>query len=150
MVCDEQARVLLTGQWIAALFGSIFATCSDLNSPSTTLIELVIFVCMGFGLVLVWPIITVTLSTIAMRLLLLGGAAYVVGIVFFVLGEYKPIYHTIWHLFVVLGASLHWFDIYFYISSTPLHAVGGGVDPFAAYPECLAGFAYNTSSIHQM
>jgi channel protein (hemolysin III family) len=77
--------VLLTGQWIAALLGSIFATCSDLNSPSTTLIELVIFVCMGFGLVLVWPVITVTLSTIAMRLLLLGGAAYLVGIIFFVL-----------------------------------------------------------------
>ena len=151
--------MLLTAQWIAALLGSIFATCSDLNAPSTTLIELVIFVCMGFGLVLVWPIITVTLSTIAMRLLLLGGAAYVVGIIFFVLGEYKPIYHTIWHLFVVLGASLHWFDIYFYISSTPLHAIGGTgigtgtctVDPFSAYPDCLAGgYAYNTSSVQGM
>jgi predicted membrane channel-forming protein YqfA (hemolysin III family) len=138
--------VLLAGQWIAALLGSIFATCSDLNAPSTTLIELVIFVCMGFGLVLVWPIIAATLSSIAIRLLLLGGAAYVVGIIFFVLGEYKPIYHTIWHLFVVLGASLHWFDIYFYISSTQLTNMGmgegagaSGVAPRYAYPECLAG-----------
>jgi predicted membrane channel-forming protein YqfA (hemolysin III family) len=138
--------VLLAGQWIAALLGSIFATCSDLNAPSTTLIELVIFVCMGFGLVLVWPIIAATLSSIAIRLLLLGGAAYVVGIIFFVLGEYKPIYHTIWHLFVVLGASLHWFDIYFYISSTQLTNMGiglgeslSGTTPRYAYPECLAG-----------
>lgn len=105
---------------------------------------------MGFGLVLVWPVITVTLSTIAMRLLLLGGAAYLVGIIFFVLGEYKPIYHTIWHLFVVLGASLHWFDIYFYISNTPLHAGGGSIDSYAAYPVCPAGYAYNTSSVTGM
>ena len=152
--------MLLSGQWIAALFGSIFATCSDLNSPSTTLIELVIFVCMGFGLLLVWPIITTALSAVALRLLLLGGAAYVVGIFFFVMGEYKPIYHTIWHLFVVLGASLHWFDIYFYISSTQLHT--GGIDPrsssafLSAYPQCSqfgeqsgpgSGFGFNMSSI---
>lgn len=155
---------MLAGQWIAALLGSIFATCSDLNAPSTTLIELVIFVCMGFGLVLVWPIIAGTLSAIAIRLLLMGGAAYVVGIIFFVLGEYKPIYHTIWHLFVVLGASLHWFDIYFYISSTQLTNMGmgeggvggaGGVIPRFAYPECLpgsgpgfcTGLGFNSSSV---
>ena len=109
---------------------------------------------MGFGLVLVWPIIAATLSSIAIRLLLLGGAAYVVGIIFFVLGEYKPIYHTIWHLFVVLGASLHWFDIYFYISSTSLTSTAG--EAAAArymYPECLAGPGFgpglvcNSSSI---
>jgi predicted membrane channel-forming protein YqfA (hemolysin III family) len=37
------------------------------------------------------------------------------------IGEWKPIFHTIWHLFVVLGASLHWFDIYFYVASTAIH-----------------------------
>ena len=121
--------MLLAGQWIAALLGSVFATCSDLNAPSTTIIELVIFVCMGFGLVLVWPIISTTLSEIALNLLLLGGAAYVIGIIFFVLGEYKPIYHTIWHLFVVLGASLHWFDIYFFIASTSLTPDGPAPTP---------------------
>lgn len=137
---------MLAGQWIAALLGSIFATCSDLNAPSTTLIELVIFVCMGFGLVLVWPIISSTLSGIALNLLLLGGAAYVVGIVFFVLGEYKPIFHTIWHLFVVLGASLHWFDIYFYIASTKLTLE----EPSFLIPQslslsqsCPAGYGHN-------
>ena len=115
---------------------------------------------MGFGLLLVWPIITTALSAVALRLLLLGGAAYVVGIFFFVMGEYKPIYHTIWHLFVVLGASLHWFDIYFYIASTQLHA--DAIDPrsastslLSAYPQCSqfggqsgpgSGFGYNASS----
>jgi hemolysin III len=90
--------------------------CSDLNSPSTTVVEVLIFVCMGYGLVLVCSAVVATLSDIALRLLLCGGVAYTVGIIFFALGEYKPIFHVIWHLFVVLGAALHWFDVYFYIA----------------------------------
>ena len=109
------ARILLTGQWIAAISGSIFAACADLNNPITTIIELTFFLCMGFGLIFVWPIITTELSGPAFDLLWMGGAAYVIGVIFFVLGEKKPIYHVVWHLFVVLGAALHWFDVYFYI-----------------------------------
>jgi channel protein (hemolysin III family) len=118
------ARVLLTGEWIAALCGAVFAACSDLNAPSTTMVELSIFICMGFGLFSVWPAVVASLTTTALNLLILGGAAYVFGIVFFILGEYKPIYHVIWHLFVVLGAVLHWFDVYFFIVPTVLHADG--------------------------
>ena len=100
---------------------------------------------MGFGLVLVWPIISTTLSPIELNLLLMGGAAYVVGIVFFVLGEYKPIYHTIWHLFVVLGASLHWFDIYFFIASTKLTSDTPYLDfPQTQTPACSVGYGYSS------
>jgi channel protein (hemolysin III family) len=35
-----------------------------------------------------------------------GGGAYVVGIVFFIWGQYRPIYHSVWHLFVCLGTTL--------------------------------------------
>lgn len=109
------ARILLTGQWVAAITGSIFAACADLNNPITTVIELTFFLCMGFGLIFVWSTITTTLAGPAFNLLALGGAAYVIGIIFFVLGQYKPIYHVVWHLFVVLAAAIHWFDVYFYI-----------------------------------
>ena len=49
-----------------------------------------------------------------------------VGIAFFILGEYKPIYHVVWHLFVVLAASLHWFCVYFFIVSVDLSLSDGG------------------------
>ena len=55
-------------------------------------------------------------------LMILGNACYVIGIAFFILGEYKPIYHVIWHLFVVLAAALHWFDVYFFIVSVDITA----------------------------
>jgi hypothetical protein len=47
--------------------------------------------------------------------MLLGGIAYLAGIPFYALGEVKPVYHVIWHLFVLTGAILHWLDIYFNI-----------------------------------
>lgn len=138
----NSAKVLCTAQWIAAILGSTFAgklspgptnfnvsmtlilhfcfvnlltACSDLNNPMTTVIELSFFLVMGFGAVLIWDLL---LSSICFEaLILLGGCAtcYLTGIVFFILGEYKPIYHAIWHVFVVMAAALHWFCVYFYI-----------------------------------
>jgi predicted membrane channel-forming protein YqfA (hemolysin III family) len=95
---------------------------SDLNALSTTVVELSIFLVMGAGAFLVWDLLVAELSTSALTLLILGGACYLVGIVFFILGEYKPIYHVVWHLFVILAAALHWFCVYFFIVSVDITA----------------------------
>lgn len=70
---------------------------------------------MGCGVVLIWHHIVAELTREALLLLLTGGFFYIFGIIFFILGEYRPIYHTVWHIFVVIGAVVHWFDIYFFI-----------------------------------
>lgn len=92
---------------------------SDLNSPVTNTIELSLFLAMGLGCFVVWPAIA-TMPQPAVILLMAGGAAYLTGILFFVWGNYKPIFHVVWHVFVMLGAALHWFDVYFYIVGTSL------------------------------
>jgi hypothetical protein len=94
--------------------------CSDLNAPSTTMVELSVFVGMGAGFLLVWDLLLAELSSAALTLLILGNVCYVVGIAFFILGEYKPIYHVVWHLFVVIAAALHWFCVYFFIVSVDI------------------------------
>ena len=75
---------------------------------------------MGLGCTLIWNLMLDTLQFEALFLLLLGGFFYIIGIVFFILGEYKPIYHVIWHLFVVCGAVVHWFDVYLFIIRTDI------------------------------
>lgn len=117
----NSARVLLTAEWIAAACGSVFATCSDLNAPMTMYIELGFFVSMGLGVLLITDIIAATLSYEELFLLFLGGGFYLSGIIFFILGEIKPIYHTVWHLFVVCAAAIHWFEVYFYVIETDLN-----------------------------
>jgi hypothetical protein len=106
---------------------------------------------MGGSVVFVWHHIMEALSSSAITLLIAGGAAYVTGIVFFIWGISRPIYHSIWHLFVVLGtppllflpllpspspsgASLHWFAVYFFIVNTRL---GGVVEH--VLEDCLRG-----------
>jgi hemolysin III len=48
-----------------------------------------------------------SLSTLQVELVLAGGAAYMVGAVFFLLDHRLRYSHFIWHLFVLVGSSCH-------------------------------------------
>lgn len=142
------ATVLLIAQWLAAFAGTLFVVGADLNKPSTTTIELTAFVCMGGSVVFVWHRVMEALSASAIKLLIAGGAAYVCGIVFFVWGVTKPIYHSIWHLFVVLGATLHWFDVYLFVVNTRLGGVVEGVMEGCmrdGLGTCVSGMMHNAT-----
>ncbi|MDD3106902.1 MAG: hemolysin III family protein, partial [Bacilli bacterium] len=47
-------------------------------------------------------------------LLLAGGIAYTLGIIFYSLKLFK-FTHMVWHIFVILGTLLHFLSIYFYV-----------------------------------
>lgn len=85
------------------------------------MVELIFFLSMGFGFLMVLPIMLEEMSQECLLMELIGGLFYIVGIVFFILGEYKPIYHVIWHIFVVIAATIHWFNIYFYVVQVDLY-----------------------------
>lgn len=50
----------------------------------------------------------------AKLLLILGGLSYTFGVLFYAYGKIKY-FHSIWHLFVLTGSTLHFFMILFYI-----------------------------------
>lgn len=110
-----EARVLLVLVWCLALVGAVFSAFFDVNLPSTNQVEMMIFLGMGAAWLPLLPQVLATLSTECITLLAIGLACYLVGIVFFILGEQRPIYHSVWHVFVFVAAVVHYFAIYFYI-----------------------------------
>jgi channel protein (hemolysin III family) len=109
------AKILLIIEWSIAGVGSIFATCTDLNSPKTNTVECVLFLMMGFAVLIIWEEMRAYLPSECLTLLMCGGCTYALGVSFYVLGEFKPIFHVIWHCNVLVAATLIWFSVYFYV-----------------------------------
>jgi glucan phosphoethanolaminetransferase (alkaline phosphatase superfamily) len=105
---------------------------------------------MGSGVIMVWDLMLLELSKSALVLLFLGALFYLVGIAFFLLGEYKPIYHVVWHIFVIIAACLHWFCIYFFILHVDIEdsptraAVSDLVDSVSAAADLTASIVNRT------
>ncbi|HAD49023.1 MAG: hemolysin III [Idiomarina sp.] len=53
-----------------------------------------------------------------LMLLLAGGLAYTLGVVFYV-WKSLPYHHAIWHLFVLAGSVFHFFSIFYYVLPQP-------------------------------
>lgn len=51
-------------------------------------------------------------SMVPFILAVVGGLAYTVGVVFYKIGKKKPYFHSVFHLFVLAGTSLHFAMIY--------------------------------------
>jgi hemolysin III len=77
-------------------------------------VSLVLYVGMGWiVLVAIKPLIS-SVATSGLILLLLGGLAYTVGILFYRWKSLK-FNHAVWHIFVLAGSILHFFAVLFYV-----------------------------------
>eukprot|EP01104_Vermistella_antarctica_P016446 TRINITY_DN5593_c0_g2_i1.p1 TRINITY_DN5593_c0_g2~~TRINITY_DN5593_c0_g2_i1.p1 ORF type:complete len:503 (-),score=93.46 TRINITY_DN5593_c0_g2_i1:60-1448(-) len=63
-----------------------------------------------------------------LQLMLIGGLLYSGGVVFFILGDrHHPVYHAVWHLFVLAASIAHYFAILLYILPQALPEYNGNV-----------------------
>jgi hemolysin III len=96
--------------WGLALLGSAFKILFIGRFPK---VSVVIYLAMGWmALVAVKPMLA-ALPTGGLWLILAGGAAYTVGVVFYA-WESIPHHHAIWHVFVMLGSASHFFAVILY------------------------------------
>lgn len=110
------ATIILVLVWISGSIGSLCSAAGvGLTMKDINPFEVFVYAVMGLAVV---PIITDVKDTFpheAFVLLVLGGASYLLGIIFFVGGAKNPFLHVIWHFFVLSGAFLHWFAVYLYL-----------------------------------
>ena len=75
-------------------------------------ISLLLYLAMGWLIVLDFQNLLDNISTLGAQLLFLGGAFYTLGIIFYA-WKRIPYNHFIWHLFVLGGAISHWLFIFY-------------------------------------
>ena len=92
------------GLWTVALIGTVVKIFALGKSPR---LSLAIYLIMGWSVLLVFPTVIAKLSTLSLVFLVAEGIMYTSGTYFFAHDE-KPHFHTIWHVFVLLGAISHW------------------------------------------
>lgn len=106
---DGNGWLIFYTVWGIAAVGTIFKL---FFTGKYETISLVLYVLMGWLIILDYENLIGHTSSLGIQLLFLGSALYCLGIIFYVIKKI-PYNHFIWHLFVLGGAIGHWFFIYF-------------------------------------
>ena len=112
--------VSLRGPWGWSLFGVVWGLAVagivlEIAFPRRwPALSLVLYIAMGWVVVVAVKPLLDALPTGGLVLLLLGGLAYTGGIAFYAWRR-LPYGHAVWHLFVLAGTVLHFFAVLLYV-----------------------------------
>ena len=95
---------------LIALFGTFFKL---FYTGRYEKLSLLLYLFMGWLVIIDIKTLFEAIEFNGFLLLILGGVSYSIGTIFYSLD--KKYAHTIWHLFVLAGSTLHFFFILFYI-----------------------------------
>ncbi len=121
LIAGTYTPILLTnirGVWGWSLFGIVWiialtgAVVRSIYLYRFRKLMVAVYLMMGWLFILAGKQIYMSLPSVSLTLLVLGGVAYSVGVIFYMWRK-LPYGHGIWHLFVLTGSALHFFAIYF-------------------------------------
>lgn len=112
--------IALPGAWGWSLFATVWTLALMGSALELGLLKkyrklaVLMYVGMGWVGVIAFKPLLAHLQTGGMVLLLAGGAAYTLGVPFY-LGRRIPYHHSIWHFFVLTGSVLHFLAVLLYV-----------------------------------
>ena len=113
--------VTLRGAWGWTLFTIIWGLAivgiivDSLHRDGSRTIQMVIYLLMGWLILIAMKPLVQALPAGALVLLVLGGVFYTGGIAFYVIDARMKHAHGIWHLFVLAGSISHYLAVLLYI-----------------------------------
>ena len=108
----EIAWIILTAEWLLAAVAAVFTA---IDHERYKKFSMICYIGMGWLIVFALRPTLLCVGFKGFMLLLLGGVSYTVGAVLYGIGKKKPVYHTIFHLFVNLGSLLQALCILLYV-----------------------------------
>ena len=112
--------VNLRGPWGWALFATAWGLAAlgivleVKGAQRKKSVGTILYLAMGWIIVAAFRPLMASMGTGGLVLIVLGGLAYTLGIVFYA-WKRLPYGHAIWHGFVLMGSVLHFFAVLFYV-----------------------------------
>lgn len=106
------AWTVFGAEWLLA---GIAATFTAIDHNKFKKLSMVFYILMGWFIVICFKQTIEVLTVSGMLWILFGGISYTIGAVLYGIGHKKPIYHTVFHVFVVIGTLLQAIGILFYV-----------------------------------
>jgi len=113
--------ISLRGGWGWTLFGLVWGmallgiTLKIAAIGRFRWLSMVLYLGMGWLVLIALGPLLRAISAGGMRLLFLGGISYTLG-TFFYVWRRLPYHHAVWHAFVLAGSVLHFFAVLFYVA----------------------------------
>lgn len=103
-------------EWGLAIIGVVAKTLlPNKFEKGVNVFTVISFILMGWMLLFFMIPMFANISAMGVWMILIGGMAYTLGVIFFKLEGKMPYAHLVWHLFVIGGTVCHWVAIQFYI-----------------------------------
>ena len=92
----------------------IAVTLTAIDLHHYRIFSMICYIGMGWCVVFFLPQTMRALTAPGFLLLFAGGVAYSIGAILYGIGAKKPWYHSVFHVFVVVGSVLQFLSIFFY------------------------------------
>lgn len=93
--------------WGAAIFGIVM---NSINLEKARIPSIFCYVAMGWVIIFAIKPLILAMPKISLVFLVGGGVFYTLGIIFYAIKKVKY-FHSVWHLFTIVGSVLHYFSI---------------------------------------
>ena len=102
---------LLATEWTLAILAG---TLTAIDLEKYNIFSMICYIAMGWGIIFFLPQTIRILTAPGFLLLLSGGITYTLGAILYGIGAKLPWFHSVFHIFVVLGSLLQFLAIFFY------------------------------------
>lgn len=103
---------LLAAEWILAITAG---TLTAIDLKKYNVLSMICYIAMGWGIIFFLPLAVQLLTKQGFLLLLSGGIVYTLGAILYGIGSKTRWFHSVFHIFVVLGSLLQALAIYLYV-----------------------------------
>lgn len=117
-LCTLRAHNTALGWTVFGIVWGLAALGITLNSidlKTFRIISMVLYIGMGWCIIFTVKLMCELLGPIGFSLLLAGGISYTIGAILYGIGSKIKYFHSVFHIFVVIGSILHFMCILFFV-----------------------------------